>query len=162
MRTQGRRSAPACAACLAAVVALTGCNRPPPPLIEPGPATPSSEPSQPAASPAPAASVEPSPSPSPEPLDTSAYNRCEATLTRPSPPSGGRQTVKVKSAVPSGPVKVTLTYGRRSQSLTGTTDPQGKAEILFRTLEGTSSGTPVQVDVAVGSSGRCSTRFTVG
>jgi hypothetical protein len=83
-------------------------------------------------------------------------------VTRPSPPSGGRQTIKVRSVAPGASVAVTLSYGGRTQSLTATTDPAGKADLLFRTLEGIRAGTVVEVDVVVASSGRCSTSFTVG
>ncbi|MGH2689689.1 MAG: hypothetical protein ACRDKW_12925, partial [Actinomycetota bacterium] len=146
----GRRAA---VASVAAALALTGCNRGAPTLVD----VPTS-PSPSAASPAPVASATPSPSPSasPSPLDTSVYNQCQASLTRPSPPSGGRQTIRVRSVAPAAPVAITLSYGGRTQSLTATTDPGGKADVLFRTLEGIRAGTVVQVDVTVASSGRCS------
>ncbi|MGH2721679.1 MAG: hypothetical protein ACRDJO_08755, partial [Actinomycetota bacterium] len=139
---------------------LTGCARGAPPLIDvtPSPTAGSPTPAaSPSASPAPPATPSPSAS-----LDTSAYNQCQASVTRPSPPSGGRQTIRIRTVVPGAPVSVTLSYGGRTQSLTGTTDPGGRADILFRTLEGIRSGTTVQVDVTVASSGRCSTTFMVG
>lgn len=157
----GGRGAAAVAASVAAALALTGCNREAPPLIDvtPSPARGSPTPAaSPPASPAPPAT----PSPSPSPLDTSAYNQCRASVTRPSPPSGGRQTIRVRAVVPGAAVVVALSYGSRTQSLTATTDPEGRADILFRTLEGIRPGTTVQVDVTVASSGRCSTTFTVG
>lgn len=158
MRTVGRVGV-AVAASVAAALALAGCNRRAPTLVDVPPS-----PSPTAGSPTPVASppASPSPSPSPSPLDTSAYNQCEASVTRPSPPSGGRQTIRLRTVVPGAPVAVTVSYGSRTQSLAATTDPAGKADILFRTLEGVRPGTVVQVEASVASSGRCSTSFTVG
>jgi hypothetical protein len=157
MRTIGRVGV-AVAAFVAAALVLAGCNRRAPTLVDVPPS-----PSPAARSPTPLASPPaPSPSPSPSPLDTSAYNQCEVSVTRPSPPSGGRQTIRLRTVVPGAPVAVTVSYGSRTQSLAATTDPAGKADILFRTLEGVRPGTVVQVEVSVASSGRCSTSFTVG
>jgi hypothetical protein len=145
--------------CLLGATALTGCARPPEIKVGTSPGAPPS----PSPPPAPAAS---SPSPAPptaEPsLDYSSYYACSATVKKPSLPAGERQTVRVRSTLPSARVTVTATYGRVKQPLSGTTDARGEVDIVFKTLPTIRAGTPVEVAVDVVPSTHCSTSFTVG
>jgi hypothetical protein len=154
------RSTSGRAACLVAAVALAGCARPPD--IRVG-AFPSASPS---ASPSPRETSPPTPSAAPpaaEPsLDYSSYYACSATVRKPTLPSTERQTIHVRSNLPSAQVTVTATYGRVKQPVTATTDAQGRADIIFKTLPNIRSGTPVQVAIVVAPSTHCSTSFSIG
>lgn len=154
------RSTSARTACLVAAVALAGCARPP--NIRVG-ASPSASPPP---SPAPPETSPPIPSQAPpaaEPsLDYSSYYACSATAKKPALPSTERQTIHVRSNLPSARVTVTATYGTVKQPVTATTDAQGKADIIFKTLPNIRSGTPVHVAIDVAPSTHCSTSFSVG
>jgi hypothetical protein len=83
-------------------------------------------------------------------------------VKKPSLPSTDRQTVHVRSNLPSARVAITAAYGPLKQAVTATTDPQGRVDVVFKTLQNVRMGTPVQVTVDVGPSTHCSTSFSVG
>jgi hypothetical protein len=95
-------------------------------------------------------------------LDYSTYYACSVTARKPSLPSGDRQTVHVRSNLPAARVTVTSTYGTLKQTVTATTDSQGRVDIVFKTLQGIRTGTPVQVAIDVAPSTHCSTSFSIG
>jgi hypothetical protein len=145
---------------LAAVVALGGCARPA--EIRAG-ALPAASPS--AAAPPVAGTLPASPSPAPpsaEPsLDYSSYYACSATVKKASLPPADRQTVHVRSNLPSARVTVTAVYGTLRQPVGATTDARGRVDVVFKTLGNVRAGTPVQVTVDVAPSTHCSTSFSV-
>lgn len=144
---------------LIAALALAACSQRPEIVVRESPdASPS--PSDPSPS-APADPASPSPAPTAS-IDYSAYNVCSASVTRPAPPAGGRQTLRIRSNLAGAKVTAVAVYGAATQSLAGTTDAEGRTEIGFRILGGVRSGTAVRVDISVAPSTHCSTGFSVG
>lgn len=103
---------------------------------------------------------EPPPTTAPPPPPPVASHTCSASMSNPTPGTGGDDTVNITSNVPNAPVTISKHYKTTTSTDSGTTDGNGSDSITFNIGHPT-AGYTVEVDVSINNGeATCSTSFT--